>query len=638
MSKGVERESQYPKLRTKLIGIVCFWVLVFLGSGAMVWNGMYRSNGHLDAITRLTIPQITLADDMDFHLAMARRYEKEFFLFSSAGRNERIVEKQLGYHKKMLERFELLKTLLKEFRNQPAVMGQTLAPEVLTLLDGTGEIYEKTLADLRLLCDDLLTGKPYDNLSPLWLTYKADVHALEESVKNLRKRILGDLDVKNAELAKFKTTYSVVLLLTGALAILVGVGISLQGVRKISSAAQRLMDGIQAAGSGNFQPIVVTSRDEFSEIARVLNETIPKIMTDDQRREMEQNLIQLLDIVSDAADGDLRGKAPVTADVFGSVADAYNLMVEGLAELISGTHLQAQEVGSQTHELLAIFKRMEEGVDAQGRQVVLATGAVTEVAEITRIISEKTTLAQEVSNHVDEVTAKGNERVQQNIEGMQQIRVAVQAINKKMKSLSERLMEIGTISELISEISTRTTILAMNASIEASRAGDQGRGFLVISDEIKKLADKSTTATRQIGGIIKAIQNEAVAMTATLEEETRSVENQTRLVKETGEAFGAIEQAIDDSRAVVSEIYALSGAQAQRTEQTVRSIEEVSTLSVKTRSLVSDSARIAEGLNALSEELLGAIANFRLPEEETIDLVVRNPRQEVLAEPLQLAS
>lgn len=630
MSQLAGITSKYTPLRTKLLGIVCFWVLVFLAAGSMVWSGMYRSNGHLDAISQLTIPQITLVDDIELNLSVARRFEKEFFLFSSAGKNERIAEKQMDYHKKMLDRFDLLRSLIQDFRNQPRAQGSVHPPEVLTRVDEIESLFDQTLTALHLLCKPLVEGSHYDDQSPLYVAYKTNVRKLEDAVKNLRKSVLGNLEAKNAEIAEFKAAYVRMLLITGGLAIVLGIAVTLKGVSAISTAAGRVMDGIRAAGTGKFQPIEVDSRDEFSEIARVFNETVPKIMTDEQRREMERNLIQLLDIVSNAADGDLRGKAPVTADVFGSVADAYNLMVEGLAELISGTSRQAQEVGCQTQQMLDLFQRMEEGVDAQGAQVGKANAALSETAGITRAIAEKATLAQQVSSRVDEVTALGHQRVNRNIEGMQQIRVAVQTINKKMKALSERLMEIGTISELISEISTRTTILAMNASIEASRAGDQGRGFVVISDEIKKLADKSTAATRQIGGILKAIQNEAVAMTATLEEETRSVENQTRLVKETGEAFGVIEQAIGDSRSVVAEIHGLSTVQARCTEDTVRSMAEVSTLSVRTRALVSDSARIAEGLNALSEELLSAIANFRLPEEESIDLVVRRPQPQAL--------
>ena len=217
---------------------------------------------------------------------------------------------------------------------------------------------------------------------------------------------------------------------------------------------------------------------------------------------------------------------------------------------------------------------------------------------------------------VDEVTARGNSLVNNNIEGMQLIRVTVQVINKKMKSLSERLLEIGTISQLISEIATRTTILAMNASIEASRAGDQGRGFLVISDEIKRLADKSAEATKQIGGVIKSIQSEANEVTASLEEETRTVEQQSKLVQDTGESFVAIQEAINQSKTVVTEITGLTNNQLDMTRNVEIAMKQVSQISQLTLQQVRDSAAITNGLSTQSAELLGSIEAFRLSEDE----------------------
>ncbi len=487
----------------------------------------------------------------------------------------------------------------------------------LKVLENLDDIYAGIEDNLLQTLERLEAGSKLNSITDSYQSYKQDTREF-----NLALKVLKENFVKNAQLqykasGQDKFYYAVI---TGVvLVFIVVVSLILMWNRRLLSSVMLLHQTVERLDEGDFSELEIKPKDEIGITALLINQAIAQykeaIIADADRETTQEHLIGFLDVVSEAAEGDLTLKAPVTADAFGSVADAYNLMVESLADLLKETKRNADDVGTQSKYLMQIFQDLETGAEAQSTQIEKVTQAVERSEAAAQEITEKAVLAQEVSTQVDQVTAKGQGLVNDNIESMQLIRVTVQVINKKMKTLSERLLEIGTISQLISEIATRTTILAMNASIEASRAGEQGRGFLVISDEIKRLADKSAEATKQINGVIKSIQTEAGEVTASLEEETRIVESQTRLAQDTGDAFVSIKEAIDKSKNVVTEISELSKAQLEMTKNVDEAMGRVVEISQIAQRHVKDSSKITIGLNSQSSDLLVSVGTFRLPDD-----------------------
>lgn len=367
---------------------------------------------------------------------------------------------------------------------------------------------------------------------------------------------------------------------------------------------------------GNYNDrIKVESRDEFYDIAETFNETMDKlvvlIQTEDERKKMQEDIIRFLNILSAASDGDLSQKAEVTPDVFGSLADAFNLMVEGLADLIKEVKQSAGEAGSRSQALAEIISRLEAGAEMQKIEVKTASEAVTTSANSALQIAEKTKVAQHISEDAFIAINRGGKIVSDSINGMQLIRVTVQAINKRMKLLSEKLMEIGIISQLISEIANRTNLLALNASIEAARAGEQGKGFVIIADEIRGLAERSAKSTKQISDIIGAIQSEAGSVTKHLEEETNYVEMETNMASDTGTIFGQIETIIKNIGSITSEIDTATNEQKGITTKVALSMEEVQRISQDVLNVVHDLNEISTSLSDSSNFLITSTERFK---------------------------
>jgi len=387
-------------------------------------------------------------------------------------------------------------------------------------------------------------------------------------------------------------------------------------LREIINPVHDLTRVTKAMSEGNLsRKITWTRSDELGEFAKTLNDTIDRFAHSEEERSKSQgNIIELLNLLSAASEGDLTRKAEVTPDIFGSIGDALNLMIEGLTELIEKVKSSAEDVNSENKKIMNVLEKMEDGSETQMFEVKRAREAVEEAVKSAMDITERTQEAQRIARFMVESINKGSTRVLESIDGMNLIRVIVQAINKRMKYLSERIVEIGTISQLIAEISNRTNLLAINASIEAARAGEQGKGFVVIADEIRGLAERAAKSTKQIGEISSAIQVESAEVTRHLEEQTNYVELETKRATNTGTAFKEIDSSVKDTVTVISDINVSTNKQKEIISHVVISMEEVQKISKQIVDLVKDVSNVSTSLSATSNAIVSYSERFKLAE------------------------
>jgi twitching motility protein PilJ len=202
--------------------------------------------------------------------------------------------------------------------------------------------------------------------------------------------------------------------------------------------------------------------------------------------------------------------------------------------------------------------------------------------------------------------------VQDIIAGMESLRQNVQAGAKKMKGLGDRSMEITGIVDTISRISEQTNMLALNAAIEAARAGEHGRGFSVVAEEVRKLAERTASATQEIDNLVKAIHQETNETVAAIERQTQVVEQESQLVSQAGMSLSRIREVSTESATLVSDISSLAKVQVEGTTTVGKAMKQISEIAQSTLAGAQGTVSSLNKLSQLSQDLSASVKKFRI--------------------------
>ena len=433
----------------------------------------------------------------------------------------------------------------------------------------------------------------------------------------IRWALLSEIELSEVRAPIFAMGVAWKTSVVGGLALLLGAGVAVLFARGMTRQAESISDMLSSIGIGDYSARVdVITDDELGTVATALNamcdNTFSLIQSREERDEIQQSITELMSELEGIAAGDLTIEAAVRNDITGSIATSINYMIGQLREIIQNVQRATLQVSSSATQIQAATEHLSEGSDSQAKQIVATSTAVDEMASSIQQVAENTAESSAVAEEARQNASRGSDAVRDTINGMERIRDQVQETSKRIKRLGESSQEIGEIVQLISDIADRTSILALNASIQAAMAGDAGQGFAVVAEEVERLAERSNEATKQIATLIKAIQSETSEAMTGMEESTREVVEGSRLAVEAGRRLNEIDSVSNRLAELISQISLAAKQQARGADAIAGAMTEISQVTQQTSAGTKQAAVSVSQLAALADELRNSVRRFRV--------------------------
>ncbi|MCB5184085.1 methyl-accepting chemotaxis protein [Methylobacillus gramineus] len=326
----------------------------------------------------------------------------------------------------------------------------------------------------------------------------------------------------------------------------------------------------------------------------------------------QEAILHLLDEMGDLADGDLTVKAEVAENITGAIADSINYTIDSLRDLVAEINRASEQVNQATAQAQDTSASLLSAAELQSQQIAETGDAVNHMTRSILQVSSNAEEASSVAQRSLEATTQGTKAVQNTISGMNEIRTQIQETSKRIKRLGESSQEISEIVELISDITEQTNILALNAAIQAASAGEAGRGFTVVAEEVQRLAERSSEATKQISAIVKTIQSDTNSAVVAMEKSTEGVVEGARLSDAAGRALSEIESVTNNLARLIEEISTVTEAQTKAAATVSLNMQQIQNITSQTTDGTKQTASSIGQLTGLAEELSASVAGFKL--------------------------
>ncbi len=333
------------------------------------------------------------------------------------------------------------------------------------------------------------------------------------------------------------------------------------------------------------------------------------------------------------AEGDLTGRVKINNKSFGreikdevfSLAESVNAMADSMSNVIGNIANSSLTLGASSTQLTSSSTNMNEGVNSQSAQTAQVATAMEEMNAAVIEVARNSHSATEAARTARDIAARGGDVVGQAINAMKDVAESTDITGTTIKNLGKSSEEIGTIVSVINDIADQTNLLALNAAIEAARAGEQGRGFAVVADEVRKLAERTTKATKEISEMINTIQEETTRAVDAMEDGTHKVENGMNLANEAGEALSQIVTGVEDVNDMISQIATAAEEQSATAEEIAKNMENISEAANTNVEAINDVTSAADSVSVIASELKSLVDRFvvsRRAMEDTPELTL----------------
>lgn len=455
------------------------------------------------------------------------------------------------------------------------------------------------------------------NINARIVDYQQAVQSTAPVIQTFLDNATANEQTALAGLAKTQNQVLVTMLGVGIAAVILGALIAFLLARGLTGQVDRIMNLLGEMGMGNFSARTeVISTDELGTMATALNSMLDNvtqlIQSQDERDAIQESIITLMEEIGSLTDGDLTARAEVTEDITGAIADSFNTMAEQFGGIVRQVRSATFAVDDTAADVTRLTGDLASKSQEQSEKVSQAIDAVHTMAESIEQVSADAIKSAKVSEASRVSAHEGAKTVEQTNRSMEEIREQINETARSIKRLGESSMEIGNVVQIINDIADRTSILALNASIQAAMAGDAGHGFAVVAEEVQRLAESSSNSTKQIDVLVRSIQSEIKDVSNRMDESIGKVVQGSQLADNAYGKLQEIEQVSDRLDELIASITRAATEQVKASTQIVSAMEEVGGVSQETSQASQETANSMDNLNKTAGDLRQAVEVFRV--------------------------